>query len=78
MQAIINGFEQLIGNIRAIFTIISNLFSMIGHTMVYIEKITLLLFGYIGQIPPWISGFMMITLVVSFLYIIIGRVGGKN
>lgn len=46
--------------------------------MVYIEKITLLLFGYIGQIPPWISGFMMITLVVSFLYIIIGRVGGKN
>lgn len=51
---------------------------MIFHSFMYIEKISQVLVGYIGQMPPWISGFMMATLCISIIYFFIGRTGGTS
>ena len=78
MRAIIGGFETLLNNIQSAWQIVINLFSAIGKAFIYIQRVETTLIGIIGTIPSWLSGFMLATLMISIIYIIIGRVGGKS
>lgn len=78
MDAIVNGFQGLISGFQLVWNIISNIFGAIGQAFIYINQVETLLIGLIGQMPPYISGFMLATLLISIIYIIIGRVGGHS
>ena len=78
MSGIINGFQAILSGIQTAWTIITNLFGAIGKAFIYIGNIESTLIGTIGLLPSWISGYMLATLLISILYIIIGRVGGRS
>lgn len=78
MKAIISSFTWLIDTIKTLIGILMSLITSIIYALQYIQTLINRLIVLIGQMPPWISGFMMATLVISVVYIIIGRQGGKN
>ena len=78
MKAIVSGFTWLIDTIKMLVGILMSLIMSLVYAFQYIRTLINRLIVLIGQMPPWISGFMMATLVISVVYIIIGRQGGKS
>lgn len=78
MKGIINAFTWLIEFIKNIFSYISMVFKMISQAFFYIGQIITMAFNWLVTFPTWLKGIIWLTLFISVMYIIIGRVGGKS
>lgn len=78
MKAIVSGFETLLTIIKTLFGMIENLFKGLGYMFLYVGTVWTKLAIIIRQMPGWVSGFMLATLLFSILYLIVGRNGGKS
>lgn len=78
MGAIINGFTSIINIFKLIIEIIMSFFKAIGYLFTYIIKIPIIFGEMQIAFPSWLKGFIMLTLSISFVYILVGRVGGKS
>lgn len=78
MKAVVSGFKWLISTIKFLVGMVMNIITSLGYAFAYCRTLITRLIVLIGQMPSWISGFMMITLIISFIYLVIGRSGGKS
>lgn len=78
MKGIISAFTWLIEFIKDIFSYVSMVFKMIGQAFKYIGQIITMAFNWLITFPIWLKGIIWLTLFISVMYIIIGRVGGKS
>lgn len=78
MKGIINAFTWIIELFKTIFDYISMVIQMIIQAFSYIGQIITMAFNWLITFPIWLKGIIWLTLFISVMYIIIGRVGGKS
>jgi len=78
MAGIINAFTWLINTIKALFSMLMNIFETIGMCFNYIISIINIVINIIATLPTWLKAFATITLAISVAYFLIGREAGKS
>ena len=78
MKGIIQYFSNIWYLMVAVWNIVTNLITHFIDFWNYARQINLTAIEIIDTFPPYIQYFALMTLLISVLFIIIGRVGGKS
>lgn len=78
MEAIVDAIDTLINFIETIWEFIQNIFSAITVAFDIIGRVITMAFEFILTMPAFISGFAILTIIISIVYFIIGREAGKS
>lgn len=78
MKAIVQYFSNIwnlaIGLVKLVISFVTHFFDFLQYAM----EIDLLAIDIINVFPSWLQYFALVTLIVSLLFLILGRVGGKS
>lgn len=78
MESITEAIENLIEFIETIWELIGNILSGITVAFDILARIITLAYEFIATTPAYIQAFMIMTIVVSVVYFIVGRSTGKS
>lgn len=78
MKYIINCFEFLITTIRTIWDFFVGLLENLLMLIEYLTIVAEICYETIESMPSWLQSFAIITILISVLYMILGRETGGN
>lgn len=78
MSAVINGFSWLINFFKSIIDMLMFAIKSIITMFEILISIVDIVFGLLNTLPYWLTSFISITLMISIVYIIVGRNAGKS
>lgn len=78
MKGIINGFSFIINLFKSIVDMFMYIIKSIITMFRIIGGIINIIFELMNTLPYWLTAFISVTLMVSVLYIIVGRNPGKS
>lgn len=76
MQFIIDSFDFLVNAINEIWNFFIGILENMLLMFDYIGIVANLSYSFIATLPPWLQAFGTCTIVVSVLYLIVGRESG--
>lgn len=78
MSAVINGFSWLINFFKTIIDFLMFAIKSIITMFEILISIVDIVFGLLHTLPYWLVSFVSITLMISIIYIVVGRQAGKS
>lgn len=78
MKALIQGFDWIIEFFKSIFSLISNIFEVLGLVFEYVHVCCSLAVSVILTLPSWLQAFGVITISICAIYMVVGREAGKT
>lgn len=78
MTGILNSFSTIINMFKTLFGLITNFFIHIGDLFNLSAQATQTSLDMIDTFPYQIQYFALMTLLVSIIFLVLGRVGGKS
>ena len=78
MQGILNSFSTIINMAKTMIGVLVNFFTHIGDLFNLSAQATQTSLDIIDTFPYQIQYFALMTLLVSIIFLVLGRVGGKS
>lgn len=78
MKAIKNAIETIINFFESIWDFITGIVDNTVMLLDYLGVVAELCYDTIASMPTWLQAFGTITILISVLYMILGRQGGKT
>lgn len=78
MEWLVEAFDFIISTITSVWEFFTGLLENIGVMLEYVGIVAELCYSTIASLPSWLQAFGTITILISTLYMILGREGGKS
>lgn len=79
MKKIINAFNFVVDTIKTLWEFFTGFLENLGMLLKYIGVVADMCYGLIASMPTWLQAFGTLTILVSVLYMILGRqTGGRK
>lgn len=78
MKGILSALKWFIDIIKLLFNTLMNIFKILGKVFQILFQIVNIAFTTILSMPTWLQAFMVITIIVSVMYVVLGRESGKS
>lgn len=78
MKALVSGFKWIINFFKTVWSFVGNILKGIVVAFQILGRIVTLAMQTILTLPPWIQGFLIITITITIVYFIVGRQAGKS
>lgn len=78
MEYLLSFFEWLGDALSSLWDFLSSTFENLSTFVKYLANAVSLAYEIIATLPTWLQGFAIITLLVSLVYLIVGRSTGGD
>ena len=78
IQSVVDGFNAIISILKLGFTTLQNLINGLISFFLWLIKIFDYAIELMDYFPSWISGFILLSLGISVIFLIVGRTGGHS
>lgn len=78
MEWLTDFVDFIINTITSVWDFFTGLLENIGVMLEYLGVVAELCYSTIDSLPTWLQAFGTVTILISILYMILGRQGGKS